>query len=516
MINEQELFLQIQKAEQAGDTAHAKKVADFIKQQRSAFSQANGFTNNSIVDKYGIDGTMQKLQETAPDKVADTMGRFEKIMVGVGKGFTDIGQGAAQIAQRGANLYSQGMGRGETTNTENLDNQIRQENTQFNQDFEGDLYAKGGRLGGQIIGTAPLGGAVGSLAKPITSASRGVNALRYAKQGAAVGASEAALMPTFGDNFAQEKLSNIGVGTAFGGLFGSGIGAIKGGKELLKDGVGATIENSLNKGGKTGLGKVLTGNADDIAERQALYARNPDVLASKAQKSGSKYDKIIEEFGKSNVFLADQADDMASKELASLSKWVSGQADNIAKTANPTEQTFRNIQLLPKKITDKLVKARSETGRKLYGEVHNFAKGQRVINLDNVEKAMFNIIEDSRGVVGSDVQKIAAQSKQMINNFKNGFTAKQGHNQLKAWSTHGGGRLFKDIESFGADDYAKKQLSNALLKDMDNVDGELGDMLRIANQAWKKGSQEIEQVESSIFGKFSCINFSINSRLLRN
>jgi len=526
MQNEQKLFAELEAADKAGDTAHAEMVADFIAKQRTAFSQANNWTNDDIVNKYGIDGTLAKLKETAPEKIADTMGRFEKIVVGFGRGGEDVWQGTKQLAMKGANAK---LPEQLQYDDESLDQQIRQENQQFNKDFEGDYYAKGGRIGGQIAGTAPAGMGVGALLKPAVGTSRAMNALNYAKQGAGVGMTEASLMPTMGDNFLQEKATQAGLGATFGGVLGGGVGALKGLKELGQDGVGATVQNAMDKGGQSGIGKIIKGSADDIAERKELYARNPSVLASKAQKSGSKYDKVIEEFGKSNVFLADKADDMANKEMASLSKWVSNQADNISKTKNTTEQTFRNIQKLPEVIVKKLRTKRTAQATKDYGLIDNYAKGQKVVKLDNLNSAIDEIIGKYKGVKGSDATKIYNQALALKKSYapkvkpapaysansamggnvtketveQHALSARESLSQLQAWSGKGSGKVFKDVEDYGVDDFLKNQLKDALLKDMDSVSGQLGDNLRKANVNWRAATQNMEQVKGSVFGKIA-------------
>ena len=523
MIEESKLILALENAHKAGDTQAAQHLAGVIKQQRTQWSQSKGFTNNNIVNKYGIDEAERKNQELAGDNDPTAgMSKLDRVRTGFGKGGMDIWQGAQQLLKRGANAK---LPEHLEYDTSELDQAVRQEDAQFNKDFEGDWLAKGGRIGGQIAVTAPISMGVGALAKPIMGSSRTLNALQYAKQGATVGATESALMPTMTNDWEKEKLAQIGMGAGFGGVLGGGVGALKGGKELLDDGIGATIENTMSGGGKTGVGKLIKGSADDIAERKELYARNPDIIASKAQKSGSKYDKIIEEFGKSNVFLADKADDMATKELASLSQWVSNQADNIAKTKNTTEQTFRNIQLLPKKIVNKMRTDRTAQASKDYGKIDNYARGQKVVKLDNLNQAIDDFVASQKGVKGSDAQKMYNQAialkKQFAQKPPSGnyqysmsgaqpvakeagdMTASQAMRQLQSWSGGGTGKLFKDIEDYGVNERTKSLFKNALLNDMDNVGGDVGQHLRSANKNWMKASKDIQQVEGSIFGKIA-------------
>lgn len=505
MFNESELITALQKADAAGDAEAARHFAQVIQEQRTAWSKANFFSNNDIVNKYGIEGAEAKLREQGKGySVADDMGKGEKILTGIGRGFTDVGQGSKQIGLRVGNFF--GLTDDETV--QNYDKKIRSENAQFEKDFADDWYAKGGRITGQIAATAPAGMGVGALMKPVAGSSRMINALNYGKQGAAVGATEAALMPTLTDDFVSEKASQLGLGAAFGGVLGTGTGLLKGGKELMQDGVGATVQNAVNKGAKNKIARAFVGDSAERAEREALSART-GVALTPAEKSGSRLGQGLESLAEQSLITADDVLEKSTiPSLNQLKDYALKQADSISKTVQTSDQVGIKVQQLTNTITNKLVQSRSEIGRKLYGEIDNMAKGQKIVKPDGVKQVFMEILEETEGVAGSDLQKVANQAKKMMSSFEDGMTAKQALNQLQAWSSKKSGKLFKDIEGFGVDDVYKKRLSDALLADMDNVAGGLGDKVRIANQAWRKGSEEISALEASVLGRVAGKNLS--------
>ena len=528
MINEQDLFAELEAADKAGDTEHARMIANKIQEQRTAWSKANNLANNNIVDKYGIEGAEAKLREQGKGySVADDMSGFEKVVTGIGRGGVDVGQGVKQLAFRAAEAKGFPMGDA----VENLDHQIKKENEQFNKDFEGDWYAKGGRIGGQMAATAPAGMGVGALLKPAVSASRSLNALNYGKQGLGVGATEAAMMPTFGDNFWTEKAAQVGVGSALGTSLGTSVGALKGGRELLSDGVGATVQNAVNKGSNNKIARAFVGDSAERAENQALSART-GVALTPAEESGSRFGQGLESLAEQNLLTADDVlEKVTLPQLNQVKNYALKQADNISKSVKSVDQVGRDVQKLTNTITDKLVQSRSEAGRKLYGEIDRAAGGQNIVKIDNLNRALDEIIEEVKGVKGHTSKSLVNEAKALKASLNpkpkvkpysyssygakpvddtvdSSMSASTALRQLQSWSSPKSGRIFKDIDDYGVNEHYKKKLADAILSDMDNVQGALGDKVRNANAVWRKGSEEIDALAASILGKVAGKNLA--------
>ena len=99
MINESQLIAELEAADKAGVTAHAQMIADKIMEQRTAWSKANNFTNNNIVNKYGIEEADRQLREVYGGNynAAEGMSNERQFAVSMGRGMMDPAQGVKQL-----------------------------------------------------------------------------------------------------------------------------------------------------------------------------------------------------------------------------------------------------------------------------------------------------------------------------------------------------------------------------------------------------------------------------------
>lgn len=99
MIKEQQLFDQLRKADAAGDVEYARKVKAKIEQQRTEWSKANNFTDNRIVDKYGIEEAERQQREVygGNTNAAEGMGAKDTFFTAAGRGIMDAAQGGKQL-----------------------------------------------------------------------------------------------------------------------------------------------------------------------------------------------------------------------------------------------------------------------------------------------------------------------------------------------------------------------------------------------------------------------------------
>jgi hypothetical protein len=535
MIQESKLIEGMLKAKEMGDIEKATLLGQTIKAQRTAWSQQNNFTDNRIVNRLGLDeAERQRREEFGGDyKASDDMGTAARTLAAIGRGGTDIGQAINQIGLRAGDA----VGLVEPEQVKAYDEQIQKEAQLFDNDLGQTTSGKVGRFIGQTAATAPAGMLAGRALAGATGVNNAANAGRlatagrYSAQGAGIGAVEGALQPVLngGDNFLADKAVQAGMGAAFGTLVGGGVGAVKGGKELMTDGVANTVVANLSKGSKSPLGASMLGDAaESKATREA--AERMGVRLSPAEKSGGKLAQGLESLTEQNLFTAD---DVMNKStipgLDSLKKSVTNYADGLSKQNLSVEQMGGKLQNLTTDITNKLVTKRSQVGSKLYGQIDEIAKGKEIIKVDNLNKVMNEILESTKNVEGSDLQKIASQVAKIKSNLNprqtpstynsnqsligarpvqtqaGGMTAKQAKNQLQSWTESKGGNLFKDIEAYGVDDHYKKRLRDALLSDMDNaadeLGGNVGEQMRAANQFWRESSEEIETFGNSLLGR---------------
>ncbi len=507
-IDENKLLNELQAADAAGDTEHAKMVANKIQEQRTAFSQSVGFENNDIVNKYGIDGTIEKLKEQGLNyDPSEKMSGLERFAAGVGRGVTDIGQGVKQLAMRGGDA----VGLVEPEDVAAYDQAIQKEAKLFDDHLGKRTSGSIGRIAGNVVASAPAGLVAGKALQGVTGMNNLANAGRVATvgrmgaQGAGIGAVEGAIQPVLnGGDYWDEKAGQVGMGAAFGGGITGTIGAVKGGRELLKDGVGKTVMHHASKPKSNKLLATVFGETDETAENIAAARRLGDEgMLSPADKSGGRLAQGMEALAEANAFTADEVLTKSTiPRLDKFKKSVEDYADNMSKKKIPVDQMGQAVQQLTKNATQKLVNNRSRMGQKMYGEIDRFAKGRKIIQLNNVRQVFDEIIDDARGVMGSDIQSISRQVSAMKKSLGDGsITAKQALRQLQAWNSNSAGNIFKNIEGFGAEKFYKSKLFNALMQDMDAVPGQVGDMVREANKAWGKYSREIKGLEVSILGR---------------
>src|SRR6056297_2294076 len=114
---------------------------------------------NDIVDPFKSSGIVDPFKKQAkPERynaLQDDTNVIDRILIGIGRGATDVGQGISQLARHSAEIVGFDAG------AEEYDKRIAEEAARFNRDAEGSIAAQGGRIGGNIAATAVPAGAVG-------------------------------------------------------------------------------------------------------------------------------------------------------------------------------------------------------------------------------------------------------------------------------------------------------------------------------------------------------------------
>lgn len=150
------------------------------------------------------------------ERVSDGMGRAERLRVGMGRGFMDIGQGVKQLALQGGER----VGMAERGAADRYTADVTAERAMYDRDFEGDPLALTGRVIGATAATAPIpGGVAGSAARRVATA---------AVSGGASGALE--FVDEGGSRTQNAALGALGGGGGAGAtsLVGKGINAARG------------------------------------------------------------------------------------------------------------------------------------------------------------------------------------------------------------------------------------------------------------------------------------------------
>lgn len=164
--------------------------------------------------------------------VIDDMGPLERVLVGIGKGFVDVGQGAKQMGLQ----VVEKLGIVPQGRYDEYTRQIQQENELYDKPLlDQSAAAKAGQFIGNVAATGWIpGGAAGGV-------------LRRAGTSALAGGAASALAPTVEG---ESRLKNIGVGAATGGAVSGALGL--GGKAYrgFRGDKSADVATDLAKQGK--------------------------------------------------------------------------------------------------------------------------------------------------------------------------------------------------------------------------------------------------------------------------
>lgn len=204
MPSRDQLYQALQRADAAGDTEAARAIARRLAQTPAVEAPP---------------------EPSAGELATEGMGTYDKIMAGIGRGATDVGQAIKQLgnAAQTVPIPMAGFG-GLNALDPRLQEAMQKRNAQYNQEVasENQLFDEGlgqtsegfaGRIGGNIAATAPLalvGGVPATLGQMV-------------RTGAVQGALGGALTPvTTGEaDIGADKALQVGGGAAAGAILGS-------------------------------------------------------------------------------------------------------------------------------------------------------------------------------------------------------------------------------------------------------------------------------------------------------
>lgn len=453
-------------------------------------------------------------------------------VVGMGRGFADVGQGVQQLF-RG----------------DEYDQRVRDEMDLYDRNMDG-VSAWLGRFAGNVAATAlPSGAAV----KGAQVASRGLNLANRLKdsgrvgaalsgrvgaaagEGAVAGAVENAMLADRGDSGLFGRLAEgAAMGGAFGGLVGAGAKAFDDIRDYPR---GLIRGNTPNNPNTLARGRAQAGQAvEDAMRGSGAAGRRADTLQeatgvhlTPADRTGNRFTRFLENMASQSLVSADKV----TIGRAKSGRQIVNAARRIASAISPQNDTVQAAQNLQKAVSDMaegMAKRRTDEAGALYRQVDAMAGNAPVVELSNTERAIKSLMDEYRNTVGADAEQIVSQGARFkkltqggappqpqIVNPQTGrpfleageaaigkITASDAMRQLQVWSKamRGTGKLFDDV-SRSEDQRAAKILHDALLSDLDNAavqGGTVGEMIRNANAAWRKHSQQIDTLENSILG----------------
>lgn len=428
------------------------------------------------------------------------MSRLDKLLVGAGRGFTELGQGAKQI---GLNVGAK-VGLVDDARAERYNREVAAEAAQYERDLGDSGWANAGRIGAQIVATAPIGGVGGVGAK---------GGMALARAGALQGAAGAALNPvTSGDGFFGEKAKQIAIGAGTGAalnvagskLMDAGMRAVNAPRRAIN----SVIAPEATTGQASTMQRIVTGSPASVRKGDAV-ARATGINLSPGQRSGGKAVTMAENVARGSIWTRDamfQGDQVRARQMINA-------INRTAKSASPTgvsaESFAANLQGQVKNMVGELSKSRSAFGRQAYGAIENAAGVQKIVATNATLDEIAKIVDEFGNVQGADASAVAKQAEAFFNKLSGdgAITPGLAVRQLQAWeqAARTGQGLFEGVQDRTTAKTLAGRLSKALMADLDeaanSTGGTLGESLRAANKGWRDYSSKIDALEASALGR---------------
>lgn len=445
----------------------------------------------------------------APAQVGDPtkgMSRLDKFIVGGGRGFAELGQGAKQFAlNAGAKV-----GLVDQSSADSYNRDVADDSRLYEKWLGDSGWATTGRIGAQIVATAPVG-AVGLGAK-------GATALRTVGKvggyGAATGAGTAALNPVTDGDFWAGKAQQTAVGAAVGGPLSAGgkvaTNALQKAVNAPRQFTNALIapQAPVGQAAPSKAVQLITGSPAGI-RRGDRVAESTGINLTPGQRSGGKAVTMLENVARGSVWTRDRMFAGDQQRARQMLNSIRSTARGMASESTSPEAFATKLQGTVRDMTGDLASARSTFGREAYGAVEKAAGGGKVVQTKATLDAIANVVDEFKGVQGADAQAIAAQAERFFNELggDGAITPGLALRQLQAWeqASRTGSGLFEGVQNRTTAKTVAGKLARALQDDLDQTadtaGGSVGESLRAANKGWRDYSKQIDALEASALGR---------------
>lgn len=460
----------------------------------------------------------------SPTEGMSTMG---KLLAGIGQGMTAAGTSAEQIAAHAPWLLA-ALGNPSALQMPAQAQQAADAKATEAAKTDAPLLAEGSGQVGSILGgavaTAPLmglgGGASTILGKVAQGAVQG--GLGSALATPVAGVRDAQLSDLItgdkGQDFAAEKLKQLGLGAAFGGAGSGVLGA--GGKVLeamLPSNATAMVLNAVGR----------KANATPFAQEGEALAQQTGVNLTPAQISGSKAGTMAENAARQSILSRDLAFEGDRARIGQLSDYFDKTLNGIRASEASPAVAGAQVQAATRNILKGMEDWRSKTAAEDFGKIRALTKGQAAIQPTETGTLLRSIMEENAGIgtPGGDalanfarkqIQNVSPEARAMAEKLGTpeaaqaaGLTAPAQGNldkimQLRSYLSKVAGGQAK-ISGENQDRRVAAQLLQSIDNDIENagsqIGGDLGGMLKQANARYREVSQQIENVKASPLGK---------------
>jgi len=435
----------------------------------------------------------------APEYTPDTDVTFlpdviDRGLIGVGRGFVDVGEGIGQLARKGGEL----VGLTTPEDTAKFEEEVRQERALFDRNLGNDTSASIGRFVGQVAPT---------LVAPGAAAGAGI-----LKQATLAGVTGAGLGAT---SFVDEEKGDSRLSNALvGGATGAGAGAVLGvgGKVLdksiarfkAKKSLGTDVDSALNDlgvevsgTGKTKMQQLVDEGMTPAQALRAVDAEEQGVNLTRGQISREFRDQQFESEAAKIAARGDSG--KLRQQLEDANKRFGEQFDNLLRETNPqVSDTFAAGELLRSSLElgqeaqDKLVREAYDAARLRSG-----GEPIQVPQLANVLDEAMDFRELVPGVSGIQrmLQRVGAIEESGV--AGRGMSLKQAENIRK--------RINQMLDGASRQEkFYLTQLKEAL--DSDVIRGSGGDIFKDARSVASQGFakfKDVKPVQAILDGRIS-------------
>lgn len=458
-------------------------------------------------------------QQPAPYQATDDMNWFEKGLAGYGRGVAELGQGAKQLALHGAGA----IGLADPQTVSDYDKQVAEDARIYNKDLGQTTAGKTGSILGQLITTAPIGGVEFAAAKEALPLAGAVG--RSALAGATAGAAQ----PVTEGDFATQKALQTGLG--------AGIGAaaqpvLAGAGKLLEDVLPSNATKTLlNLSSK----REQSVNPEFVKESERIAAET-GVNLTPAQVSGSKPAQMAENMARQSIFSRGIANEGDRARIDALKDYYDRTIGGISQSDASPEMVGNQVRAATNNTIKSLQDWRDKTAAEDFGKIRAMTRGAATIQPESTNGLLKQIFEENDGIgtptgdalarfakkqlenVAPQAQKQAEklamtpgntqEAMQLAQEAANRTAPAQGNldklMQLRSYLSKVAGGQAK-ISGDNQDRRIAAQLLGSIDQDIDaasqQIGGDLGGALKLANARYRESSQQIDSVKLSPIGR---------------
>lgn len=410
------------------------------------------------------------------------------LLAGVGQGMTDAPLGAVQFMANAppfnvASQISSALGNGDPR-------QILQQIAQQKAQTDAPLLATTPGKVGSVIGNAAALAPAGAVEAPFAGLAK------LAAGGAIQGGLAGAVQPVTGDDFAKEKLGQVGTGAALGGALNPALA-----------GVGKVVQSALPPNIVASVINMLGNKGSDFAKEGELLAQRTGVDLTPAQVTGSKSQTMLENLARQSIFSRSDAAAADQKIAQQWTDYVGRVIDNVSTGGGSPAEIGSRVQGAVKNAVSDMTQARNAAADADYGQIRTLLQGKPAVVPQNYMATLQDLSQQfAGGPKGSDYEKLANTLGSLQENGLQNADLSTLMKTRRFLSQVAGGQVqLAGDTGRGMQKSIATQLLGAIDQDLDasaqKIGGPVGDMLQQANARYRAASQQIEGLQNSALGK---------------